>query len=284
MNKINWYPGHMKKATDTIREDLKVIDVVIEILDARVPLSSKNPVLDSLLRKHRRIIILNKYDLAGDSGNERWKAHFRAQGADAFLVNSITGFGIKELERHIMKIKSELDEKNSFNKPMRLMVVGIPNVGKSSFINRMTKKRSTVTGDKPGVTRGKQIIRFPNNVQLMDTPGILWPNFEDELVALRLAFCGCIKDEILDTSTLAVKLIDFLIRDETGAKGIEKRYKLPFVTDDAVAVMDDIARARGFLIRNGEIDYERTGRTILDEFRKGLLGRITLEYPEEFDD
>ena len=142
MNKINWYPGHMKKATDTIREDLKVIDVVIEILDARVPLSSKNPVLDSLLRKHRRIIILNKYDLAGDSGNEKWKGHFKTQGADAFLVNSITGFGIKELERHIMKIKSELDEKNSFNKPMRLMVVGIPNVGKSSFINRMTKKRS----------------------------------------------------------------------------------------------------------------------------------------------
>ena len=272
---INWYPGHMKKTRELISENLKLVDMVIEVIDARIPVSSRNPIIDEIVGKKPRIVLLNKSDLSDASQNRAWGEHFEAQGYYGMAMNCMSGGGVKELFRLLEKLKADKNKEQVRNKPFRLMIVGVPNVGKSSLINRMTGKKSTKTGDRPGVTKGKQWLTLSNGMQLLDTPGILWPKFEDPKAGLDLAFCGSIKDEILDTATLALELIKVL--QEEYPEQLMARYKIDEICEEALDTMEAIAVKRGWILSGKRIDYERCGRTILDEFRAGLIGRITLE-------
>lgn len=272
---INWYPGHMKKTRELISENLKLVDMVIEVIDARIPISSRNPVIDEIVGQKPRIILLNKSDLADASQNKAWSEHFEAQGFYGMTMNCMSGSGVKELFKLLEKQKTAKNRDQIRNKPFRLMIVGVPNVGKSSLINRMTGKKSTKTGDKPGVTKGKQWLTLSNGMQLLDTPGILWPKFEDPKAGLDLAFCGSIKDEILDTASLALELIKVLQAEYP--QQLVARYKIDGVCEEALDTMEKIAIRRGWILSGKRIDYERCGRTLLDEFRAGLIGRITLE-------
>lgn len=278
MENINWYPGHMKKTRTLIRENLKMVDAVVEIRDARIPLSSRNPVISELTEDKPRIILLNKADLADENEGARWVDHLRAENAQALLMNSMQGQGTASLLA-VMEQMKKRRQGNRADRPFRSMVVGIPNVGKSSFINRMTGRKSAKTGDRPGVTKGKQWLTMKNGMQLLDTPGILWPKFEDPRVGLHLAFCGAIKDEIMDVATLGLELIRSLSHNYPAL--LAARYKLETVGDDPLTCMEDIARKRGFIMRGGRIDYERCARTLLDEFRAAKIGRITLEHVED---
>ncbi len=272
---INWYPGHMKKTRELISENLKLVDMVIEVIDARIPVSSRNPIIDEIVGKKPRIVLLNKSDLSDASQNRAWGEHFEAQGYYGMAMNCMSGGGVKELFRLLEKLKADKNKEQVRNKPFRLMIVGVPNVGKSSLINRMTGKKSTKTGDRPGVTKGKQWLTLSNGMQLLDTPGILWPKFEDPKAGLDLAFCGSIKDEILDTATLALELIKVLQAEYP--EQLMARYKIDEICEEALDTMEAIAVKRGWILSGKRIDYERCGRTILDEFRAGLIGRITLE-------
>lgn len=272
---INWYPGHMKKTRELISENLKLVDMVIEVIDARIPVSSRNPIIDEIVGKKPRIVLLNKSDLSDASQNRAWGEHFEAQGYYGMAMNCMSGGGVKELFRLLEKLKAAKNKEQVRNKPFRLMIVGVPNVGKSSLINRMTGKKSTKTGDRPGVTKGKQWLTLSNGMQLLDTPGILWPKFEDPKAGLDLAFCGSIKDEILDTATLALELIKVLQAEYP--EQLMARYKIDEICEEALDTMEAIAVKRGWILSGKRIDYERCGRTILDEFRAGLIGRITLE-------
>mgnify|MGYP004656655555 FL=1 len=272
---INWYPGHMKKTRELISENLKLVDMVIEVIDARIPVSSRNPIIDEIVGKKPRIVLLNKSDLSDASQNRAWGEHFEAQGYYGMAMNCMSGGGVKELFRLLERLKADKNKEQVRNKPFRLMIVGVPNVGKSSLINRMTGKKSTKTGDRPGVTKGKQWLTLSNGMQLLDTPGILWPKFEDPKAGLDLAFCGSIKDEILDTATLALELIKVL--QEEYPEQLMARYKIDEICEEALDTMEAIAVKRGWILSGKRIDYERCGRTILDEFRAGLIGRITLE-------
>ena len=272
---INWYPGHMKKTRELISENLKLVDMVIEVIDARIPVSSRNPIIDEIVGKKPRIVLLNKSDLSDASQNRAWGEHFEAQGYYGMAMNCMSGGGVKELFRLLEKLKAAKNKEQVRNKPFRLMIVGVPNVGKSSLINRMTGKKSTKTGDRPGVTKGKQWLTLSNGMQLLDTPGILWPKFEDPKAGLDLAFCGAIKDEILDTATLALELIKVLQAEYP--EQLMARYKIDEICEEALDTMEAIAVKRGWILSGKRIDYERCGRTILDEFRAGLIGRITLE-------
>lgn len=289
---INWYPGHMKKTRELIQENLKMVDLVIEVIDSRIPRSSRNPIIDELIRNKKRIIILNKSDLSDDSANNAWADHFRSQGNLVLKLNANRGDGVKELFRMLEKIQDEKNKDKALKKPLRMMIVGVPNVGKSSLINRMTGKKSAKTGDRPGVTKGKQWLSVDNGMQLLDTPGILWPKFEDPEVGLNLAFCGSIKDEIMDLSELALELIKVLSREYPDL--LMKRYKLDELLSDgdysetfereidgeqeaALANMEAIAKKRGFILPGKRIDYERTAKVLLDEFRSATIGKITLE-------
>ncbi len=272
---INWYPGHMKKTRELISENLKLVDMVIEVIDARIPISSRNPVIDEIVGQKPRIILLNKSDLADASQNKAWSEHFEAQGFYGMTMNCMSGSGVKELFKLLEKQKTAKNRDQIRNKPFRLMIVGVPNVGKSSLINRMTGKKSTKTGDKPGITKGKQWLTLSNGMQLLDTPGILWPKFEDPKAGLDLAFCGSIKDEILDTASLALELIKVLQAEYP--QQLVARYKIDGVCEEALDTMEKIAIRRGWILSGKRIDYERCGRTLLDEFRAGLIGRITLE-------
>ena len=276
-DQINWYPGHMKKTRELITENIKVVDLVVEILDARIPRSSRNPILHEITGKKEKLVLLNKSDLADGKENDRWVEHLRRVEGDALLVNANRGDGIKALLKGLEGRKKRRKGKRT-DLPYRLMVVGVPNVGKSSFINRMTGKKSTQTGDKPGVTKGKQWLTIPGEMQLLDTPGILWPKFEDPLVGKKLAFCGSIRDEILDLETLALDLVAYLQGDYPEL--LKKRYKLEALEDTPLGTMEAIGTKRGFLKRGGLVDYQRTARTLLDEFRGGNIGRITLEKVE----
>ena len=207
---INWYPGHMKKTRELIAENLKMVDLVIEVIDARIPISSRNPIIDELVSGKKRIIVLNKSDLSDRIENEKWAAHFEGEGNLVVTMNCMTGNGVSRLFKVLEKEQAVKNEGQARNKPLRMMIVGVPNVGKSSLINRMTGRKSAQTGDRPGVTRGKQWLALKNGMQLLDTPGILWPKFEDPKAGLNLAFCGSIKDEILDTASLALELIGVL--------------------------------------------------------------------------
>lgn len=275
MEHINWYPGHMKKTRELIQENLKMVDIVIEVVDARIPVSSRNPIIDELVKRKRRIVILNKSDLSDSRANEAWVEYFKNQGYDVLPINCMTGYGVPQLFKLLIAIREEKNEGKVRKRPLRMMIVGVPNVGKSSLINRLTGKKSAKTGNKPGVTRGKQWLNLENDMQLLDTPGILWPKFEDPKAGLNLAFCGSIKDEILDVASLALELIKVLQADYPEL--LKERYKLEELSEQPLETMELIAEKRGFIQSGKRIDYERTGRTVLDEFRAGTIGKITLE-------
>jgi ribosome biogenesis GTPase A len=276
---INWYPGHMKKTREMIQENLKLVDVVIEVVDARIPISSRNPIIDELILGKQRIIALNKSDLADDEALNRWVKYYKEQGIYGVAVNSNTGNGITGLIKLLERIQEEKNSDRLRHKSLRMMIVGVPNVGKSSLINKLTGRKSAKTGDRPGVTRGKQWLSMKNKMQLLDTPGILWPKFEDPSVGLYLAFCGSIKDEIMDIASLALELIKVL--SERYGSLLKDRYKIQVLGETPLETMEMIAENRGFILPGKRIDYERAGRTILDEFRSGALGRITLEQVPE---
>ena len=306
---INWYPGHMKKTRELIAENLKACELCLELVDARIPVSSRNPVIGELLKDKPRIVILNKADLADEAETARWierivpsaqglsddgdsegGEHGTGEGAvvKALPLNANTGSGVKELFSVLKNYEESVNLERARKRPLRLMIVGVPNVGKSSLINRLTGRRAAQVGDRPGVTKGKQWLAMQNGMQLLDTPGILWPKFEDPKVGLNLAFCGSIKDEILPLQELGLELIALLGREYPDL--LAKRYKLTATPDieeagfggeegisPALALMEEIAKKRGFLLPGKRIDYERTAHTVLDEFRSGAIGRISLE-------
>lgn len=277
-----WYPGHMTRARRQMQEDIRLVDLVIELTDARAPLSGRNPDIDSLSAGKARILVLNKADLADTSANAAWVAHFRRAGLVACEVNSRAGSGIRQVRPMIQEAcreKIERDRRRGIvNRPLRAMIAGIPNVGKSTFINSFSRKAATKTGNKPGVTRGRQWISVDKTLQLLDTPGILWPKFDDKLVGLRLAEIGCIRDEILDARQLACDLIEWIAEaypDLLPCRyGISQEGK-PF------EVLGRIAEARRCLKAGSEPDTDKAAALLLDEFRSGKLGRITLERPLE---
>ena len=278
---ISWYPGHMAKTKRQIQEDLKLVDVVIEILDARIPMASQNPDIAKMIKTKKHIIVLNKSDLADENENKRWQSRFEKEETPCVIANSNTGVGCKDIlkkTKEIMQDELEKQEqKGRIQKNIRIMIVGIPNVGKSSFINRIAKRNTATVGNKPGVTKQKQWIRIENNIELMDTPGVLWPKFESNDVALNLAFIGTIKDEIIDEYEIAYHLISFLINNYK--ENLKNRFGLTDeeIKDDIVQVIELIGRKRGAIISGGRIDETKTARLILDDFRSGKLGRITLE-------
>lgn len=274
---LNWFPGHMKKTGDLIKENLKLVDIVLELVDARIPLASKNPDIDRLTRGKKRLIILNKIDLADSRVNELWSEYFQGQGFDVLMLNANTGVGLPSLLKTLEKIQSEKNKKTGNLKSLRMMVVGVPNVGKSSLINRLMGRKSAMIGDRPGVTRGKQWLKMKNSMEILDTPGILWPKFEDPEVGLKLAFCGSIKDEIMDLETLSLKLIEKLSAEYPDL--LVERYGIEEVAENPLGTMESIAKKRGFILSKGRIDYERIARTVLNEFRAGLIGKISLERP-----
>ena len=274
---INWYPGHMKKTREMIQENLKLVDVVVELLDARIPISSRNPIISELVGSKPRIIVLNKSDLADPKANKRWKEYLEKEDTQVVLVDSMHGKGIKELMSVMQGIEDSRNQDKVRLKKLRLMIVGVPNVGKSSLINRLTGRKAAKTGDKPGVTKGKQWLTLENGMQLLDTPGILWPKFEDPKVGLALAFCGSIKEEILDRETLALRLIEVLGTEYPNL--LKERYRLDEISDEPLENMDNIAIKRGFIQSGKRIDYERCARTVLDEFRSGTIGLMSLEQP-----
>ena len=279
---VQWYPGHMTKAKRQMQEDLKLIDLIIELVDARVPLSSRNPDIDQLGQNKSRLILLNKADLADERQNETWKEYFQSKGFHVVKVDSRNGAGMKTIQNVIQeacKEKIERDRRRGIkNRPIRAMVAGIPNVGKSTFINTFAGKACAKTGNRPGVTKGKQWIRLNKNVELLDTPGILWPKFEDQEVGIRLAFVGSIKDDILNMEELALKLIDYLKERYTGL--LEKRYGIS-EEGHAVEILGEIAKARGCLKKGEELDYTKASGLLFDDFRSGKIGRITLEWAEQ---
>ena len=272
---INWYPGHMKKTRELIQENLKLVDIVAEVLDARIPISSRNPVIDEILKNKKRVAVLNKSDLADESENRKWIERIEKSGIAAVPMNCMTGAGVPDFLKLLRALR---DEKNSGRpriRPLRLMIVGVPNVGKSSLVNRLAGKKSAKTGDRPGITKGKQWLNLEEGIQLLDTPGILWPKFEDPATGLNLAFCGSIKDEILMMEDLALALLSVL--QEKYPDLLMERYKLAGLSTEPALNMDAIAEKRGFFLSGKRIDYERTARTLLYEFRDGTIGKITLE-------
>lgn len=280
---FQWYPGHMTKAKRMMQENIKLIDLVIELVDARVPISSRNPDIDELGKNKARLILLNKSDLAEDKWNDAWSEYFREKGFSVVKVNSKKGGGIKSINGVIQeacKEKIERDRKRGIlNRPVRAMVVGIPNVGKSTFINALAGKACAKTGNKPGVTKGKQWIRLNKNVELLDTPGILWPRFEDQAVGLKLAFIGSIKDEILQTEELAAELVKFMNENYPGV--LENKYNVEEDTDP-YGMLEKIAESRHCLVRENELDTEKASVLLMDDFRNGRLGKLTLEYPDAY--
>ena len=287
---INWYPGHMVKTKRQIIDDLKLIDVVVEVLDARIPISSQNPMLREITKNMKKIVILNKSDLADEKQSILWKKHFEKQGYFAVITDSNSGKGINEFIKTVDEcIKEEIQgnkQKGRVGKVIRLLVLGIPNVGKSSFINRISKKTTMRVGNKPGVTKQKQWIRVSENIELLDTPGVLWPKFESEEVALNLAYTGTIKDDILEKTEIAFCLLKFLINNYPNM--IETRYKIETnIINEVIKKIDDnqkvyelmqlIGKKRGAIVSGGSVDEEKTANIILEDFRSGKLGKITIE-------
>jgi len=288
---INWFPGHMAKTRKQITEDLKLVDVVIEILDARIPISSQNPQIKQITQNKKKVIVLNKCDLSDENDNKKWMEYFIKQGNRAVLVDANTGKGVNEVIKQTQLVMQDelktLSEKGRIGRKIRVMVVGIPNVGKSSFINRIAQKSSAEVGNKPGVTKQKQWIRINDDIELMDTPGVLWPKFETEEVALNLAFTGTIKDEILEITEIAYCLTKFLL--ENYRANLVERYSLKEQdlqeileqdqpeNQNIYEIMQLIGKRRGAIISGGNIDDEKTSKIILDDFRSGKLGKITLE-------
>ena len=284
---IQWYPGHMTKTRRMMEETISLVDIVIELVDARIPYSSKNPDLDELAKNKHRILLMNKSDLADPAATEIWTKYFEEKGFHVIEMNAIKGTGMADVTnaaRALMKDKIEkLRARGRINVPIRAMIAGIPNVGKSTFINKYVGKTTAKTGDKPGVTRGKQCIKLKKDFELLATPGILWPKFEDQQVGLKLAFTGAINDDILDAQTLATAFINHMM--VVNPDCIRKRYNIEF---DTIAephdVLRQIAEARGFKLKGDEPDLERASKILMDEYRGGKLGRLTLELPEDIND
>lgn len=275
---IQWFPGHMTKTRRMIEADLKQVDAVVELLDARAPKSSQNPLIDELTAKKKRLVLLNKSDLASPEGNKAWAAHFEKLGRKVLLINAVTGQGVGKIAPALAELLSEKlarDKARGMNKPQRAMVLGIPNVGKSSLINRLAGASKAAVADRPGVTRGKQWIRL-GAVDLLDTPGILWPKFEDETVALHLAYTGAIKDDVYDVEAVACRLLK-----ELPQEAIASRYNVSDFDRPGHELLTALGRSRGFLMSGGAINTERAARILLDEFRAGKLGAVTLEWPDD---
>ena len=280
---IQWFPGHMAKTRRAITANLKLVDAVVELIDARTPMSSRNPEIDSLTAKKPRIVLLNKCDLADSNATSAWVSYFKKENVTALAVDCKSGKGLNKLMSTLKStVLRELMEKRQrsgmVGAPVRLMILGIPNVGKSSLINRLAGGKRAKVEDRPGVTRTKQWVKLQDNTELLDMPGVLWPKFEDQSAAVRLAFTGAISDDILDIETLAMKLLSFLA--ESYPQSLIDRYKIEFdENDDGLSLLEKVGKKRGMVISGGEINTERAAITVLDEFRSGKLGRITLEAP-----
>ncbi len=275
LKNINWYPGHMKKTRELIQANLKMVDVVVEVVDARIPRASRNPIINELVGSKQRVVVLNKVDLADQKATKAWTEEFKKQGYLVVAANCMSGNGVNQLLSVLSRYQDERNAELARKRTLRMMIVGVPNVGKSSLINRLLGRKAAQTGDRPGVTKGKQWLTLSNGMQLLDTPGILWPKFEDPQVGLNLAYCGAIKDETMDLATLALELIGEL--QEKYPNELMERYKLPELMEMPLDNMEAIAVKRGFIMSGKRIDYERTARTVLDEFRSATIGRITLE-------
>jgi ribosome biogenesis GTPase A len=281
---INWFPGHMAKTRRQIQESLKLVDAVIEMRDARIVKSSANPQIDEICKDKPRVILLNKSDLAEDKVTKEWIKKLTTDTVKPLSVNSLNGEGLKSIKTtldELLKEKQDRQRKKGLvNVITRVMVVGIPNVGKSSFINKLAKNNIAKTGDRPGVTKSKQWIKTSIGIELMDTPGVLWPKFEDQVVGLNLAFTGAIKDEIMDIEELALRLVERL--QVVNPQRLMERYKLPEIMEEAIDNLDNIGKKRGAVISGGNIDYNRIAVMLLDEFRGGKLGSISLERPDDY--
>lgn len=283
---IQWYPGHMTKTRRQIEADLKHVDIVVEIIDARIPVSSRNPDIDSITAGKPRLVVLNRADQADPAGNKAWGTWLRQKGFSVLETDAKTGSGVGQFPnvvRGVLKDQiARWQEKGLVGRPVRAMVVGVPNVGKSTFINKVAKKKSAKASDRPGVTRGKQWITVDQGLELLDTPGILWPKFEDETIGLHLAFTGAVRDAIMDVETLACHLIELLAQRKPEA--LTARFKIvPEAGMSGWDLLEAGGRKRGFLISGGEVDLERMANILLDEFRGGKLGRITLELPQDLE-
>ena len=285
MQNIQWFPGHMTKTKRQIQASLKLVDAVAEIIDARIPVSSRNPDLDSIIQNKPRVVLMNKCDMADPSSTQKWINYFKNNGIVAIPIDCKTGRGINKFVSSVNEVLKEKIEKQKakglLNPTVRVMIVGIPNVGKSTFINRISKNRKAKAEDKPGVTRGNQWFTINKGIEVLDTPGVLWPKFEDKIVGERLAFTGAVKDQIMDTELLAMRLLDFL-KVEKNPIFVE-RFKLqnePIENIESYELLELIGRKRGMLISGGEIDTERAAIMLLDEYRSAKLGKYTFELPE----
>lgn len=283
---IQWFPGHMTKTKRKIQSSLKLIDVVVEIIDARIPISSSNPDLAEIIQNKPKLVLLNKCDKANKSANQEWVNYYAKKGIKALPVDCKTGRGLNKFipsVREILSDKFEAQKNKGIKNPiLRLMIVGIPNVGKSSFINRVSKQSRAKVEDRPGVTRGNQWYTISNDLEMLDTPGVLWPKFEDEKVGLHLAFTGAVKDQVIDIELLAIDFLDAMLKNITPQ--FLERFKLKEADLDSVQayeLLEIIGRKRGMLISGGEIDTERAANLVMDEYRDGKFGNITLEFPEE---
>jgi len=280
---IQWFPGHMAKTRRLIADNLKIVDVVVELLDARLPMASTNPIVDELVGVKPRVVVLNKSDMADSEATKKWISYYKAKGISAVAIDSITGKGfpqLKDMIKEVLKEKTQRAlDKGMKERSARMMVVGIPNVGKSSFINKLAGRASTKTGDTPGITKTKQWIRISGGYELLDTPGILWPRFDDEKTGLHLAFTGAIRDEIYDTVEVAFQLCAYI--SQRFPTRMSEIYKFPYAENMAGhEILFEIGKRRGCIIAGGEVDLERTSRIVLDEFRACKIGKITLELPE----
>ncbi len=283
MKDIQWFPGHMTKTRRMIQSNLSLVDGVVEILDARIPSSSRNPEMDRLIKNKPRMFILNKADMADNKATEKWIDYYRSKGFTVIKCCCKTGDGIKNflpaVKNQLLKdLMEKRCEKGIQSAPLRLMIVGIPNAGKSSFINRMAKSKKTKVEDRPGVTRTKQWVKLGDNVEMLDMPGTLWPKFEDQEVARRLAFTGAVKDDVVDIEALASFLLENLALNYSQC--LKERYKIE-TAGSGYELLENVGRKRGMLISGGEVNTERAAITVLDEFRSGKLGNITLELPNE---
>ena len=290
---INWYPGHMAKTKREITQDLRIIDIVIELLDARIPMASQNPDISRLIKGKKKIIVLNKCDLADEKENQRWVSYFENKNIPAVLVDSNSGKGIdnciKKIEKIMEEIQNKQAEKGRVGRKIKAMILGIPNVGKSSFINKIAKRTTAEVGNKPGVTKQKQWIRINEKIELLDTPGVLWPKFESQDVALKLAFTGTIKETVIEKTEIAYELLKYLLKNERekicNRYGLSSEYIEDVLNKDnpenfnIYEIMLEIGRKRGCIISGGNIDDEKTSKIILDDFKNGKIGRITLECP-----
>lgn len=282
---INWFPGHMKKTKDLLQENLKLVNIVIEVIDARIPISSKNPDFDQLFRDKKRLIVLNKYDLADQNLNKAWEVYYKSKGWSCVLYNSTNNKELNKLNVAISEASKEIIERYKNrgikNRTIKAMIVGIPNVGKSTLINSLAKKKSAKTGNMPGVTKGKQWIKLAGNIDLLDTPGILWPKFEDDITALNLAFTGAIKDQVMVLEEVALKFVEKMI-ELNKINAIIELYNIE-IGEKPLDILDNIAIKKGFLINKTEIDYLRVSNLLFNDYRSGKFGKITLETPSEID-